>query len=92
MTSKSAEMLVAAVAALGGAPDRRERELVRQALRHAPADLAEEFATAYEGNGPDAYAAFRRMRTIVETAGGSRYALLDLCTDEESRHGRLRAV
>ena len=87
ISERSARTLVAAVKALGGCPDRRDRELVREALLRAPADLADEFRAAYEGNGPEAYAAFARMCAIVETGGASRYSLLDLVTTEESRVG-----
>ena len=87
ISERSARTLVAAVKALGGRPDRRERELVREALLRGPVDLAGEFRAAYEGNGPEAYAAFDRMAAIVDVSGGSRYALLDLCTSEESRFG-----
>ena len=96
ISERSARTLVAAVKALGGCPDRRDRELVREALLHAPADLAGEFGTAYRGNDEAAYAAFRRMCAVVEAAGASRYGLLDLVTTEESRVGpcerRVRAV
>ena len=87
ISERSARTLVAAVKALGGCPDRRDRELVREALLRARADLADEFARAFQGNGPEAYAAFGRMCVVVEAAGGSRYSLLDLVTTEESRVG-----
>ena len=79
-------MLVTAVKALGGCPDRGDRQLVREALLRGPVDLADEFRAAYEGNDGPAYAAFGRMCAVVEAAGGSRYALLDLVTSEESRN------
>jgi hypothetical protein len=71
VTSESAQILVAAVRALGGCPDRRELGLVREALLRGPSDLAGELRLAMVGGGEDSHKAFTRLAGVVITGGGN---------------------
>jgi hypothetical protein len=78
VTGESKKLLCAAVRALGGCPDRRELELVREALLRGPDDLVAELRRpGLEG--------FGAIADLVQANGGSAFTLLDLCAADSAR-------